>query len=419
MKKFLFAILALIFLGAVSSASALDQVEELGKRLYFDKNLSEPFGLACAGCHWPAAGFADPNRGFPVSEGVIKGMFGGRNAPSAAYMKDCPILNKDSGTWIGGAFWDGRATGSFSGHPLSDQALGPFINPVEMNNPPLDYDDPDYPDYSETVVDDVISAWYSNLYISVFGDFDDDYPNAYYNIGDAIGAFEQTGEFHRFNSRFDDFWRACVNAGIDDPSALSDVNAAPKGILSGQEIEGFILFKKPLGEGGANCSACHTLDNPSQNPNNTEESLPIFTDFSYDNLGIPHNYDVDALTGNEAACDPGLANTVSDGGECGKFKVPTLRNIAKTMPYGHNGYFKTLEEIVHFYNTRDVPGEGWKNKPWPESECEAALNGTIAPCGDINCDCFGTINRAEMGDLGLTHLEELQIVQFLRTLSDR
>jgi len=83
--------------------------------------------------------------------------------------------------------------------------------------------------------------------------------------------------------------------------------------------------------------------------------------------------------------------------ENGKFKVPTLRNVLHSAPYGHNGYFRTLQEIVHFYNTRDVPGEGW---PTPEYD-------------------EGTVNRDELGKLGLSRQQENAIVSFMKTLTDR
>jgi cytochrome c peroxidase len=82
--------------------------------------------------------------------------------------------------------------------------------------------------------------------------------------------------------------------------------------------------------------------------------------------------------------------------ENGKFKVPTLRNVAKTPPYGHNGYFDTLYDIVHFYNTRDVPDAGWAPPEYPD-----------------------TMNTDELGNLGLTYEEELAVVAFMKTLTDR
>ena len=107
---------------------------QLGAKLYFDATLSEPSGQACADCHQPFAGYADPEQGHPVSEGVIEGRFGGRNAPSAAYMGKSPVLHQADGVWTGGAFWDGRASGWTDRRPLIEQAKGPFLNPGEMNN---------------------------------------------------------------------------------------------------------------------------------------------------------------------------------------------------------------------------------------------------------------------------------------------
>jgi cytochrome c peroxidase len=92
---------------------------------------------------------------------------------------------------------------------------------------------------------------------------------------------------------------------------------------------------------------------------------------------------------------PDIAEKDPDGLQNGKFKVMTLRNIAITPPYGHNGFFKTLKEIVHFYNTRDVPSAGWGPPEVPEN-----------------------VNDEERGDLGLTDEDEDAIVEFLKTLTD-
>ncbi|HEY3475247.1 MAG TPA: cytochrome-c peroxidase, partial [Anaerolineales bacterium] len=115
-------------------APQLTDIEKLGEFLYFDTNLSEPAGQSCASCHDPAFGFDDPDAGLPVSEGVIPGLFGGRNSPISAYAMYSPVMyfDEEEGLWIGGQFWDGRATGSVLGDPLADQAVGPFLNPVEM-----------------------------------------------------------------------------------------------------------------------------------------------------------------------------------------------------------------------------------------------------------------------------------------------
>ena len=93
----------------------------------------------------------------------------------------------------------------------------------------------------------------------------------------------------------------------------------------------------------------------------------------------------------------GLGSTVvvSDS-QAGLFRVPSLRNVGKTAPYGHNGFFATLQDVVNFYNTRDVTGSGW-------AEPEVSLN----------------VNDEELGDLGLSRDEEHALLAFLMTLSDK
>jgi cytochrome c peroxidase len=143
---------------------------------------------------------------------------------------------------------------------------------------------------------------------------------------------------------------------------------------------------------------------------------PLFTDFTYDNLGIPKNpanpfytmppeFNPDGMDW----IDPGLGGFLASMPELaayapenlGKHKVPTVRNVDKrpypgfVKAYGHNGYFKSLKEVVHFYNTRDVAGAGW---PPPEVP--------------VN------VNTTEMGNLGLTDAEEDALVAFMKTLTD-
>jgi cytochrome c peroxidase len=180
--------------------------------------------------------------------------------------------------------------------------------------------------------------------------------------------------------------------------------------LTPQELWGLELF-----EGKGMCSACH----PSEWDG--EEQLPLFTDFTFDNLGTPKNpdnpfYKMDKVylsdgspinPAGAAWIDEGLGGFLASRDEwsemaadnMGKHKVPTLRNVGKkpgngfTKAYMHNGVFKSLKEVVHFYNTRDV-------KEWPAPE--VAEN----------------INSDELGNLGLTDAEEDAIVAFMMTLSD-
>ncbi len=133
---------------AAAKPVASTQKQHLGRLLYFDKNLSNPVGQACASCHLPKAGYADPDQDLPVSEGAVTGRFGGRNAPSSAYAAFSPVFAKDptTGLYMGGQFWDGRAP------TLEEQAKGPFLNPVEMNNT------------KEGVVQAVRNAHYARLF---------------------------------------------------------------------------------------------------------------------------------------------------------------------------------------------------------------------------------------------------------------
>ena len=184
---------------ASQAQTGLTPIEELGEFLYFDENLSEPFGQSCASCHDPVFGFDDPDSDLPVSEGVIPGLFGGRNSPASAYAMYAPIryFDEDEGLWIGGQFWDSRAPGGDDGalnDPLADQALGPFLNPVEMHNP----------DKYTVVFDAANSLQYGDLFEEVIG-FDplSDVEEAYNQIAIAIAAFERcdSSVLEKYSSR--------------------------------------------------------------------------------------------------------------------------------------------------------------------------------------------------------------------------
>jgi cytochrome c peroxidase len=198
---------ALVLSGVWAGAAGLTPIEELGENLYFDEALSGPTGQACASCHLPDAGFADPDFNLPVSEGVIPGLFGGRNSPISAYAMYAPALHFDTteGLWIGGQFWDGRATGHVLGDPLADQALGPFLNPVEMANIS-----------KQQVIDDVAASSYAGLFEQVwgpgvFGDVD----AAYDAVALSIASFERSPLFGGFSSKYDIYLKTCLSYGGD------------------------------------------------------------------------------------------------------------------------------------------------------------------------------------------------------------
>jgi cytochrome c peroxidase len=296
----------------------LTPVQRLGKQIYHDVSLSEPAGEACASCHDPAHGFSAPNAA-AVSEGARPGHFGARNAPSIAYALYVPPPSRNAeGKLIGGLFWDGRAA------DLVTQAKGPFLNPDEMANTS-----------AAMVVAKLKHARYAGLFRNVFGGnaLDDD-EQAFHSIAMAIAAYETASEFHPFSSKFDYYMTGKVN-------------------LTPQEKYGLQLFKD---KDTANCAACHPASSSQTG------IPPLFTDFSYDSLGLPRNRGI-AKNANPAFHDLGLCGPVRhdllDQKLCGAFRVPTLRNVALTAPYMHNGVFRTLKEVVEFYNTRDTNPRRW------------------------------------------------------------
>jgi cytochrome c peroxidase len=387
LKEILICVAAyFLFVASAGNTTALTDQEQLGKNLFFDENLSEPKGQDCAACHAPSVGFTGHNDTInnhgAIYEGAVTGRFGNRKPPAAAYAGDSPILVLARGIWTGGMFWDGRATGWRLGDPLAEQALGPFLNPLEQN----------LPTPSEAVYRVNVSS-YGGLFNEVCGGATAD--SAKYDcIGKAIAAYERSTDVTSFTSRFD----------------LEK--------LTKQEKNGLALFR-----GKGKCDRCH----PSIGKN------PTFTDYTYDNLGIPRNPEnpfyneplfnpsgpawVDEGLGGFLNSDPTFFNVART--EIGKEKVPTLRNVAKgsceaepdnpdcvTKAYGHNGYFKSLKSIVHFYNTRDVLPVCGGIKKDPGVDCwplpETGLN----------------MNMKQVGNLGLTPGEEDDIIAFLNALSD-
>lgn len=323
---------------------------EIGRSLYFDKTLSEPDGQACSVCHAPKTSFSDPDHAI-VSEGMIDGAFVARNGQSLAYAKYVPPLTVDEqGNYHGGLFWDGRA------NTLEEQLAGPLFNAAEMNNPD-----------TAAVAHAIRHAEYFKDFRKVYGKGDDN--EIYQAACDAIAAFERSDYLNEFSSKFDFY-------------------AAGKIELHEHEKQGLELF-----QGKAGCVKCHSM-------HPTADGKILFTDYSYHNLGIPKN-DFNPFYKTFPHLNPsgvdytdnGLGTTTHNSNHNGKFRVPTLRNVQFTGPYFHNGYFKTLHEVVHFLNTRDHG-----HYPAPEVSTQVAHQYT--------------------GSLHLTDDEEDAIVAFLLTLSD-
>ena len=432
---------------AHASSDELSAIERLGKKIFFDKNLSINRNQACASCHVPEAGWvgddSEINAHGAVYEGSIDGRFGNRKPPSSAYATLAPIFYADFGNrllgndegeladdplFVGGNFWDGRATGWELGNPAADQAQGPFLNPVEQALPD-----------AACVVHRVCEGRYGDLFDEVWspnacniawppgvngtcsmeGGVVDLSPedrtkvdNAYDRVALSIAAFEGSSVSNAFTSKLD-----AHRAGLYE--------------FTPEEELGRAIFR-----GKGQCSACHVgTPGPGAPP-------PLFTDFTYDNLGVPKNPENPFTIANPDWQDPGLGGFLATvtgfldyvKGNLGKQKVPTLRNVGLgsceagnggdshyrhgkkdciVKAYMHNGFFKSLKSVVNFYNTRDVK---------PSCESKGILDATEADALANDCwpapEVAENVNTEELGDLGLTPEEEDALVAFMLTMSD-
>ena len=388
--------------GATTSADRLapavaasPEVIAVGKAIFFDQRLSVNGNQSCASCHAPAWGWTGPstaiNAGGGVYEGSIPGAFGDRKPPSSAYATQSPVFHFDGELFVGGNFWDGRATGERLGSPAAEQAQGPFLNPKEQ---------------ALAQPSDVVSRVCDGPYGAAFREEAGaalcepaQTAAAYDFIGRAIAAFEGSKESNAFTSKYD---------------AVLQRRAR----LTHEEMQGLALFR-----GKGKCAACHVLDGKGRGHARgmmRDGVGPLLTDFTFDNLGLPKNpanpqglgYTDQGLRG-FLLSRPDYAAMAEEN--AGKHKVPTLRNVdlrptpTSVKAYGHNGYFKSLESIVHFYNTRDV-----KPRCMGDYTEAQALAAGCWPAPEVEA----TVNRDELGNLGLTPAQEKAIVAFLRTLSD-
>jgi cytochrome c peroxidase len=405
------------------SGAGLTAKEAFGKRLFFDRNLSLKGNQSCSTCHLLEAGWSGDDSAINAHgaayEGSVAGRFGNRRPPSAAYATPSPVLRavKENGDtlFIGGNFWNGRATGERLGNAAADQAQAPFLNPIEQALPD-----------SACVVHRVCAA-YGEMFRNVWpGACSMKWPDntdkfcagdggnlalskeqrtvidrEYDQIALSIAAYEASPEVNSYTSKFDYFLAGLVR-------------------LTPEETLGLQVFKEK-----GRCANCHVLD---KGPNGEP---PLFTDFTFDNLGVPRNPDNPWYTmpasfnpDGKKWIDQGLGEFLASRADYrqfaqendGKQKVPTLRNVDRRpspnfiKAYMHNGYFKTLKGVVHFYNTRDVK-EPCKNPLTREAD---AIAQNCWPEAQIKTN----VNKSELGNLGLTEEEELAVVKFMQTLSD-
>jgi cytochrome c peroxidase len=353
--------LAVVVAAGCSSSAAKPKVAtkaELGELLFNDPKLSEPAGQACSDCHDTKMAFVDPEFD-RVSPGVLRDRVGTRNSQSAMYAAFTPALHKDEhGKMIGGLFWDGRA------NSLEEQAAFPLVNPLEMNNP------------NKAAVVAKIKKHYGPQFRQLFGkDALDDVDRAFAHVGEAIAEFERTPQLSPFSSKYDRYLAGTAQ-------------------LSESEARGLAIFEDPA---QGNCASCHpNRPGPDGKP-------PLFTTFAYENIGLPKFADSPFYTlpkelnpDGESFVDHGLMKTTGDQAHDGMFRVPTLRNVEKTSPYGHNGYLHRLDEMVELV-TGSCMREGTCRLPDPEVP--------------------GTAQRVRSGRR-LDRQEITDVVAFLRTLTD-
>lgn len=325
--------------------------EELGDLLFHDTNLSLTRSISCASCHNADHGLADARylesaHGNPVGGALSLGddglTLGGRNAPTAGYAQLSPDFHRqEDGSYKGGQFHDGRAAS------LKEQAKGPFLDAAEMMMPD-----------SQSVIERVKE---NDLYVSnfktLYGEtIFDDTEAAYDALAEAIAKYEKTEEFAPFDSKYDR-WKA------------------GKAEFSEEEELGYTLF---FSNNNTNCATCHALNSQSESPRES------FTNFEYENIGTPRNTAALSAKGlSLQTTDLGLGGRadINDSAHYGKFKVPTLRNVAVTAPYMSNGVFKELRTVIAFYDFMAGQGGHVLNpetlQPWDAPEVNATINHAV------------------------------------------
>lgn len=294
----------ILYFALINIVFANTPIEKLGERLYFDPILSKNKTQSCATCHNPSYGFIDnrPNiKKGAVSLGDDGKSFGGRNAPTVSYAAFSPNFYFKNGKAIGGQFLDGREK------DLKGQAGGPPLNPAEMGMP-----------NKKAVVNRLKdNEFYNKEFKKLFGNnIFNDVDTAYLQMTKSIAVFEKTKFFAPFDSKYDRYLR-----GEYELTTLEDLGKS--------------LF---FSNNNTNCASCHQLKTRSEAKGET------FSNYEYHNIGTPKNPNLDSET------DFGLFHHTKDEKDKGKFKVPTLRNIAVTAPYMHNGVFKELHTVVKFYD---------------------------------------------------------------------
>lgn len=360
----------------VPADSELSAQAALGEKIFADMSLSASGRQACASCHSPHNAHSPANSLVTQQGGALLELQGRRSAPSVKYLAfNAAFRFAADGTPTGGFFWDGRAA------TLQEQAAEPFVNPFEMANAGV-----------AEVIDKLARATYANEFKRVFGaDIFSRPDDAMARVTLALQQYQKEDtDFRAFSSKYDEFLRGNTN-------------------LTEQEMRGLALFNNPS---KGNCAGCH----PSGK--SADGSLPMFTDFTYDSLGVPRNPAI-ARNADPKYFDLGLCERTDLTARtdlCGAFKVPSLRNVAERHVYFHNGRFSTLKDALTFYVQRDTSPEKW----YP-----AGADGTVQKFDDLPPQYRANVNTTEApynrrpGDApALSDAEVDDVIAFLKTLSD-
>ena len=444
----------------------LTPAEQLGKDIVYDHTLSNPPGYACFTCHVPETGFAstsvsEVNEIYGIMPGIIPGRFSNRKPMTyamSAFSPLGPAYNVTGGFYVGGSFWDGHEPNE------PHQAREPFIDPNEMANSSTNgIQDPVQGGYSALVVQKVQSRPYTRLFKQVFGpDVFTKYttPQLYTLITKAIGAYEGSAELNPFSSKYD----------------ASQYGTPPQTLytLSASEERGRILYgvgPNPSNNpnfGAAQCFQCHS--SAALVPPPATDGKETFAMYCYANVGAPKNpnnpyyENTDRITNpfgynplGTKYIDYGLGSNPNPGTDGtkfynttpgdilqfrGLFKNPSLRNSDKrpyptfVRAYMHNGVFKSLQEVVHFYNKRNIavnaagqevafnllngPPSGYTPLlPPPEvlDNVQNVVGYTPAQAAALGVSGV-TATNGQIGNLQLTPSQEADLINFLKILTD-
>jgi len=377
-SRLAFAILALGLSAVPAHAGDTDlTAATLGREIFLDPALSASGQMSCATCHDPAHAHAQANA-LPVQAGgVLLEVPGFRSVPSLRYLNSGAFYFDKEGTPTAGFNRDGRAAS------LIEQAARPFLAPHEMAN--VD---------AAALAAKVAVAPYADRFRALFGDDAfDDAEGVFLRVRFALAAFEQSApELHPFDSKYDAF-------------------LAGKLMLSPAELRGLALFNRP---DKGNCNGCHSSQRGA------DGSPPLFTDYTYDNLGVPRNMEIPANAQpayfDLGLCGPDRVDLADRRDLCGAFKVPTLRNVATRQVFFHNGLFKNLRDAIRFYVRRDTN---------PDEFYPRAADGTLLKFDDLPPDLARNVNTSEVpydrrpGQAPrLDDAEIDDLVAFLGTLTD-